>query len=103
MLLNREISDGMPPTRPGPTCLSGSGAAGRGVNKLRYPRGHEAPRRMCDVDVRTLAGPVPASPAVTAGPPPRLRDLVQRRRGQYDLLCDTRRRYGEIGGRADGP
>ena len=31
-----------------------------------YPRGYEAPRRMRDVDVRTLARPLPASLAVTA-------------------------------------
>ncbi len=34
--------------------------------ELQYPRSHETPRRMRDVDVRTLARPLPSSLPVTA-------------------------------------
>jgi RNA polymerase sigma-70 factor (ECF subfamily) len=70
---------------------------------LRYPRAHGTPRRLPDVDVRAVAGPLPAPGAVAAGPAQRLRDLVQRRRGQYDLLRDANHRHGEVVGRADHP
>ena len=57
-----------------------------------YPRDHAAPRRMRDVESRALAGPLPALPASPTGAPPRLRDLVQRRRGQHHLLRHPRPR-----------
>ena len=44
---------------------------------------------MRDVELRTLAGPLPAAAARAAGPPARLRELVQRGRGQYNLLRDA--------------
>ena len=69
----------------------------------RIPSGHETPRRMRDVDLRPLAGPLPAAPAVPARAAQRLRDLVQRRRGQYDLLRDAGRGHGPVVGRADQP
>src|ERR1700722_15181481 len=90
---------------PGPRSPAGEipGCVAFSRAGLLYPRGHEAPRRMRDVDARTLARPLPARVAVPAGPPPRVRGLVQRRRGQYDLLRDARSRHGEIVGRADRP
>ena len=44
---------------------------------------------MRDVELRALAGPLPAAAAGTSRPPARLRDLVQRRRGQHNLLRDA--------------
>ena len=41
--------------------------------------------------------------AATAGPPPRVRDLVQRRRGQHDLLCGAAAGTVTVVGRADRP
>ena len=68
-----------------------------------YPRDHAAPRRMRDVESRALAGPLPALPASPTGAPPRLRDLVQRRRGQHHLLRHPRPRYRPLVGRPDQP
>src|SRR6201985_1553897 len=68
---------------------------------LGYVRGHGTPRRLRDVDVRTLARPLPACFAVPAGTAARVRDVVQRRGGQYDVLRDARPGHGAIVGRAD--
>src|SRR6185437_11735162 len=68
-----------------------------------YPRSHGTPRRLPDVDVRALAGPLPAQVTAAAGPAERLRQLVQRRRGQYDLLRDAGPGDGEVVGRAGRP
>src|SRR5215469_1658887 len=63
--------------------------------------GHETPRRMRDVGLPALAGPLPAFAPATARPAACLCELVQRRGGQYDLLRGAVPRYGDIVGEAD--
>jgi RNA polymerase sigma factor (sigma-70 family) len=82
--------------------LGGRKAAGAGElpgdGRRRLSSGHGTPRRLPDVDVRALARPVPAQVAAAARPARRLRQLVQRRRGQHDLLRDPGAGHREVVG-----
>jgi RNA polymerase sigma-70 factor (ECF subfamily) len=71
-----------------------------GEGPLRLSSGHGIPRRLPDVDARALARPVPAQVAAAARPARRLCQLVQRRRGQHDLLRDAGPGHREVVGRA---
>ncbi len=52
--------------QPRPRRAAGPSRVNRAVMAQRYPRGHETPRRMRDVDPRTLARPLPAASAAAA-------------------------------------